>query len=68
MAEVDFDKDNELALEYVRRFGPLPDFRSMHPDNLATVMDRIEEALERDRALTEEEWGVPTDIPPEVTI
>lgn len=64
----DFDSDNALILEYVERFGPLPDFRSMHPDDLANVMDRIEEALDRGEALTPEEWGVPTDVPPEVTI
>lgn len=65
---IDFDTDNAMMLEYVERFGPLPDFRSMHPDDLATAMDRLEEALARGRALTAEEWGVPTGVDPEAAI
>ena len=64
----DNDEEHSLVAEYVYRFGPLPDFRLMAPDDLAVAMDKIREALDRDRAPTLEEWGLPDDLPADVTI
>jgi hypothetical protein len=64
----DPDEDQRILKEYVERFGPIPDMRAMEPEAALLVVDKAREALDRGRALTREEWGIPDDIPDNVTI
>jgi hypothetical protein len=64
-----FDEANQALIDYQAVFNePIPDIRSMSPEDAELVAERAKEALDRGFPMTDEEWGVETDIPAEVTI
>lgn len=68
MPQHDFEADNAILTAYVKRFGPLPDRRIMSEEDLLALVDKAAEGLARGRALSDAEWGVAGDLPPNVTI
>lgn len=63
-----FDDDNAVMKRYVELYGPIPDARAMSNEDALLIPDKAREGLQRGRRLTLREWGVPDDIPANVTI
>jgi hypothetical protein len=62
------DRITKILIEYEERFGPLPDSRLMSEEAAANMIDLCEMANKRGSILTDEETGLATDVPDDVTI
>lgn len=62
------DRITKTLMEYQERFGPLPDSRLMSEEAVANMVDLCAMANRRGSILTDEETGLATDVPDDVTI
>ena len=62
------DDVTRILTEYEERFGPLPDSRLMSEEACENLIELCDMANKRGSILTDEELGLATDVPEDVTI